>query len=59
MKAPQAAEAGVFESRIFNPVAVRLLQFNMLAEGLSAEPDWWVHISIDSLDFQSSVNSDY
>ena len=50
---PKLLKRAFFESRMFNPVAVRLLQFNMLAEGLSAEPDFggFTQTPVDSLDF--------
>ena len=52
-KHPKLLKRAFFESRIFNPVAVRLLQFNMLAEGLSSEPDFggFTQTPVDSLDF--------
>ena len=37
---PKLLPRKFFNARMFNPVAIRFLQFNMLAEALSTEPDW-------------------
>jgi nocturnin len=50
---PNLLKRKFFNSRMFNPVAVRFLQFNMLAEGLSSEPDFggFVKCPREALDF--------